>query len=315
MPKMPEMMLGALYAHELYHGLQDQYFDLNRYLLNPARHDSLDEDQMLARRAIVEGEATYMMTLWLVKHATGSMPSRELLANAVQQQSKMDLETMRAAFKQPQIAELMGEDVKAVFDAIDSIPPFMFDSLIGAYLSGLGFVFAVDERGWSEVEKLYRDRPPISTEQILHPEKWFAGEAPTRISWPAFSDRSLRDWDLLEDDVLGEFRLRSVFKAQGLKAEANTLAAGWDGDRYAVLKHKKSGELLLMLYTAWDTEADAAKFVDGYRRALATKYAGVDEPTRVIQKGKGVLIVEGGGATKIDSIVAFVGKAKRAKAQ
>jgi len=51
MPKMPEMMLGAVYAHEFYHGLQDQYFDLNRYLLNPARHGLLDADQMLARRA------------------------------------------------------------------------------------------------------------------------------------------------------------------------------------------------------------------------------------------------------------------------
>jgi hypothetical protein len=312
MTKMPEMLLDGLFAHELHHGLQDQYFDLNKYFLTPARTRSLSTDETMARQAVVEGEATYMMTLWLMKRMTGSIPNRDLLGTAVDMQANMDMEMLRSMLKQPQVAETMGDDLKSALAAIEKIPPFMFDALMGAYMKGLGFVFAVEGHGWSEVEKLYTTKPPASMEQILHPEKWFAGETPLGIKLPAFSDRRLRDWELLDTDVIGEFRWRSIFKAQGLAADANELAAGWNGDRYAIMKRngKSKDELLLLLYTAWDSEAEASQFAAGYRRLVANKYASASEPTRVVQKKADVLIVEGGSESKIDALVDWLAKAQ-----
>jgi hypothetical protein len=111
------------------------------------------------------------------------------------------------------------------------------DMMMGAYLKGLGFVFEVHRKGWTEVEKLYREYPPGSTEQILHPDKkWFAREAPLTIEFPSLQRaRALEDWDVLEENSVGEFLWRTIFREHGLGQEAQRLAAGWDGDRYAVL--------------------------------------------------------------------------------
>ena len=315
MSNMPELMLGSLCAHELYHGLQDQYFNLNSYVLNPVRQHRLNSDEALARQSVVEGEATYLMTLWMLKKATGKVPSRDLLTMAVQQQANIDMEMFRAALKNPAVAQMMGSDMQTAMAAAEKIPPFMFDALVGAYLKGLGFVYAVQEKGWSEVEKLYKSAPPQSSEQILHPEKWFAQEAPLKIEWQSFAGPELRNWELLDADVLGEFRWRSVFKAQGMPNEANALASGWDGDRYAVLKRRDSDELLLLLSTAWDSDADAAKFAEGYRKALASKYADEKVATKLVVQGKQVWVVEGGAERDLDALMTWVSKAKTTRAQ
>jgi hypothetical protein len=225
-------------------------------------------------------------------------------------QSQMDMDQLRAMFKQPEMAKLVGEGVQASMQAADQIPGYLLQTLLGAYLKGLNFVFAVQEKGWSEVEKLYGERPPASTEQILHPEKWFADERPTQFTWPSFEkERALRDWQLLEQDVLGEFQWRIIFQEHGLKAESEAAAAGWNGDRYAVLKRKDSDAMLLLLRTSWDTSEDAAEFATAYRKLLTTKYE-QPEPSRVVQQGNEVTIVEGSTEANLDALLRFAGKAK-----
>jgi hypothetical protein len=312
MTRMPELMQGVLYSHELYHALQDQYFGLTDYLKFERNDPSFSSDRLLARQSVVEGEATYMMTLWLMQRTTRSLPPREALARVVTLQSNISLDQLRTMLQQPQVAQLMGEDIRDAMSSADKIPPFILDTMLGAYLKGLGFVFAVQEQGWSAVEKLYTEYPPQSTEQILHPQKWVAREGAATIAWPNFARAAaLRDWELLDNDVLGEFRWRTVFKEHGLPpADAEAAAAGWGGDRYAVFKRKDSDATLLLMRTSWDTVADATEFVAAYRRVLAVKYADAPKPTRLVQKGVDVFIVEGGEEGKIDSLLSLVRKAK-----
>ena len=312
MTRMPELMQGVLYSHELYHALQDQHFDLTRYLEFDRSPRSLDSDQMLARQAVVEGEATYVMTLWTLQRTMGAIPPREMLAQVIGLQSSMSLEQMRAMIEQPQVAEQVGEDLRDAMKAAQSIPPFLLDEMIGAYMKGMGFVFAIQGRGWPEVEKLYASRPVRSTEQILHPEKWTAGDDPVAFDWPDLASvPELAAWELLDSDVLGEFRWRTVFRENGAADVAEAAAAGWDGDRYAVFKRKGSDAMLLLWRTAWDTPADAAEFAAAYRRVLASKYEGKAPPARVVQEGADVLIVEGGTAAGLDALVSVVRKARK----
>jgi hypothetical protein len=310
----PEPMQSALYAHELYHALQDQYFGLTTYLDLNALRGPHGDDGALARQAVVEGEATYMMSLWLVQKMTHATPSRQVMAKVVDVQTHLTVEQLREMLKQTQFAELVGKDVQAAIESARTIPPFIIDTMMGSYLKGLGFVFAVQEQGWAAEEKLYKEYPPQSMEQILHPEKWLAREAPVTFEWPAFEKvRALRDWELLDSSVAGEFQLRIVFKEFGLAAEAETLAAGWGGDRYAVFKRKDSDATLLLWRTSWDTQADAMEFAGAYRRLLAVKYADATTATRVEQKGRDVFIVEGGEQKSIDSLLK-VAKQARPKA-
>jgi len=314
MQDMPELLLGSFYSHELYHGLQDQYFDLKSYLMEPHKAASLNADQLLARQAVVEGEAMYIMTLWGVQRMTGRLPPRQVVGQALALQSQMDMEAIRTMLKQPQFASVVGEQMQSSLDAVDDIPPFIIETLMGAYLKGANFIFAVEEQGWSEVEKLYKEYPPASTEQILHPEKWFAREHPTTITWPSLRRaQALRDWELIDQNVIGEVQLRHVLKEHGLGAHSNVAAAGWDGDRYAVLKRKDSDALLLMLYTCWDDEAEATEFADAYRQLLAVKYPDSSEPTRLEQRGRDVVIVEGGDPGTLDALMALTISAKKTK--
>ena len=311
MTRMPEPLQGALYAHELYHALQDQYFELDRYL-DSARPAKANSDRALARQSVVEGEATYVMNLWALEKALGAVPPRAALAPVVALQTNLSIEQLREMVLQPQVAQALGADVQAAMRSSEEIPSFLMDQMIGAYLKGMAFVFAVQERGWPAVEKLYSEYPPQSTEQILHPEKWLAREAAVDFDWPDFAKvAALRNWELLDDDVLGEFRWRSVFKEQGLGDSAEAAAAGWGGDRYAVFKRKDSDAMLLLLRTTWDSANDAQQFAAAYRRALAVKYAGTSTPTRVVQDGANVSIVEGGAGANLDALLALVKSAKQ----
>ena len=312
---MPEIMMRMLYSHELYHGLQDQYFGLEKYLPMKGKNAlALDSDQAMARQAVVEGEATYIMSLYMVKNMAHREPTRELMGPIVQMQSQMDMQQLKSMMKTPQATELAGGSAATAIEAAESIPPFIMESMIGAYMKGLGFVFAVQEQGWSEVEKLYTEYPPQSTEQILHPEKWRAREGASRLAFPALGKVSaLKDWELLDSDVIGEFRWRVIFKEQGLRPEAETAAAGWDGDRYAIFKRKDSDATLMLLATSWDSAAQAEEFASAYSRLLANKYAGAPEATRVEQKKENVYIVEGGNEKDAKELLKVVMKSTKTK--
>lgn len=312
MTKTPELLQGALYSHELYHALQDQHFGIVRYLNFNHQDSSINGDQLLARQSVVEGEATYMMTLWAVQKAMKGIPPRDVLAQVVGVQANMSMDQIRAMLQQPQMAQMMGEDVQQALRSADKIPAFIMDTMIGSYLKGMGFIFAVQEQGWPAVEKLYTEYPPQSMEQILHPEKWLAREGAVNFEWPDFGRvHELKSWELIDSDVLGEFRWRTVFKEHGLVHEADSAAAGWGGDRYAVFQRKGSDAMLLLLRTTWDSQADAAEFAEAYRRVLAIKYADGRTATRVVQDGVDVFIVEGAGEASMDSLLGVVTKARR----
>jgi hypothetical protein len=315
MQDMPELMMRMLYSHELYHGLQDQYFGLEKYLPMKGKNAlAIDSDQGMARQAVVEGEATYIMSMFMVKNMAHQEPTRELMAPIVQMQSQMDMEQLKTMMKLPEVAELSGDSAKDAIEASESIPPFIMESMIGVYMKGMGFVFAVQERGWSEVEKLYNEYPPQSTEQILHPEKWRAHEGASQFEFPALEKvAALKEWEPLDSDVIGEFRWRVIFKEQGLRSEAETAAAGWDGDRYVVFKRKDSDATLMLLATSWDSAAQAEEFASAYTRLLANKYPGAPEATQIVQKKENVYIVEGGSEKDAKALLKVVMNSKKTK--
>lgn len=310
MSDMPGTMMGAIYAHELYHGLQDQYFDLEQYVLDPAGQE-LNDDELLARQSVVEGEATYIMTLWTMKKMTGAIPDRDMLEMGIRLQSEMDIDTLRDLLKAEAGSGSISEDMKAALEAMDEIPRFMLETLVGAYLKGMVFVFDIQKHGWEKVEELY-SRPPTSTEHILHPEKWLAGETSEKITWASFEDsKAVEDWELLDVNTLGEIQLRIIFSEFQMTAMGKAAAAGWNGDTYAVLKRSDGDDLLLLLYTSWDSVAEAEEFAGAYRLVLKEKYPEGDEAISVKVDGADVLIVEGAEAGDHASLLAFMKQAAK----
>ena len=247
--------LGALeqitFAHEFDHALQDQHFDLTKLGISVADQG----DRSLARLSLAEGDATVLMTDW-----AGTALSPVQLLQYLQES---DLSSQQA-----QLAKL---------------PESLRAQLFFPYTSGLAFVqglFAQD--GWAAVDRAYAD-PPDSTEQILHPEKYAAGERPVTVSVPADLAQRLGDgWEVDLQDTIGEFGLRTWLQTVGgLDPDAAaTAAAGWGGDRLVLVSH--GAAFAIAIQTAWDTPADATEFAtaaDTTRTRLAGRTALIDPGT------------------------------------
>jgi hypothetical protein len=131
------------------------------------------------------------------------------------------------------------------------------------YQQGANFVASLQkEGGWPAVDKAYA-QPPVSTEQILHPSKYQAGEKPQDVPLPDLVSGLGADWTEVDDDVLGELEIMAYLSQYAGADVASRAAEGWGGDHYAVLRQKDGGYAVAIL-TKWDSPKDATEFFDAY---------------------------------------------------
>jgi hypothetical protein len=112
------------------------------------------------------------------------------------------------------------------------------------------------------VNEAYRS-PPVSSEQVMHPEKYLAGERPTPVALPDLSQTLAESWREIDRDVLGEAGFLVWLVDQVDEQVAIDGAAGWDGDSYTLWVDDADHRLLAEL-SLWETETDAAEFVEAF---------------------------------------------------
>ncbi len=227
-------------AHELTHALQDQHFDLQGW---DRRTPDDDDDMHLAFSALVEGDATLLM-LQETARLNGESP-RKILT----------MSPFRADLTFGLMIPLLG---LVGGSAYEKSPPLVRHGLVFPYHKGLVFVLHQTRRGgWKAVDRCFAN-PPLSTEQVLHPEKYHGPQhdEPVRIVLPKAIAGVPSGWRELGRNVLGEFQLIVLL---GRTPAAHRAAAGWDGDRYVVWEHT-DGRLAFVLISCWDTPADAQEF-------------------------------------------------------
>lgn len=272
-----EMMLDVMSAHELVHGLQHHHFQLDK-LMPPGMYnnDAFSEDAATAIRFLVEGDATYAMLVYAVANAMNATKldanTSKLLRTQVDGLASMDVAGLKAQMSQQGAAfSGMDADMKASFDAIDSIPAAILVPMIGSYTKGaLVAAVAFENGGWPALNALYKN-PPQSTEQVLHPAtKLFPKrELPVTVTFPTTKDA-------LVTDVMGELGWWIYFD-QWAKDKAAEAAAGWGGDLFSVTK-RADGRLVASIVTTWDTPADAKQFADAYTASLGARFPAAGTP-------------------------------------
>jgi hypothetical protein len=158
-------------------------------------------------------------------------------------------------------------------EVYDRAPRVLRETLVFPYTQGASWAGHVYRRGGWEMMSASYKKLPQSTEQILHPEKYFAGEAPQRVQLRDISRALGRGWRMAEHDVNGEWGYYLILD-EFLKArDASQLAAaGWGGDRYALFTGPRPGDILLAQKTLWDTDEDAREFFDAYARRTTARY-------------------------------------------
>lgn len=248
--KLMEQMLGVKMAdvyllHELFHAAQDQHFTLMEY----KGHDYKNDDLSLAIEALIEGEATLVHTRYMLG-ARYDLLKRQFMA-------------------------IPADPPK------QETPPVLFKTLYFPYSLGYKFIDeVVKKREWKVASKMFED-PPLSTEQVLHPEKYLAAERdyPQDLSmnFSRLNKAMGADWRRLDDNVQGEFTIRLIFEEFKLGRQGVSAASGWDGDRYTVYHRPKDDAVTSIWASTWDSEDEAKEFADAYLELLKKKYEGFAE--------------------------------------
>jgi len=270
-------------AHELTHALADQHYDLDAM----QKAAKKDDDRSLALSALIEGEATLAMF---------GAGMDDWGGDAITQLPAENLEWTFNVIS-PFLPFLGGGKT------IRNVPPIISESMTFPYFKGMVFCAKLANKGgWAAIDEVYH-HPPLSTEQILHPEKYRL-----EVDFPMSIDLGVlkpgEGWKEVGRNVLGEMQLGIMLRKHGGKAAA----AGWDGDTYAVFEgpDKKLG---LVWLSTWDSEDDAREFVQGYVSYQTAKVGHIGGPPTPIRdavwrnlgdqlyvvkrRGRDVVVVEG----------------------
>ena len=229
----------STYAHEFTHELQDQHFDLKSLGLQTSDQG----DRSLARLAMVEGDAVSVQYSWMQQH-----------------------------FGPDDLAQLLRDaQDPAALAALNNAPPYLRDTALFPYSAGLAFVQGLLQTGGYPAVNAAFAKPPDSTEQIIHPDKYEAGEKPIPVVPPPdLASRMGTGWTATGQDTLGELLLRLWLSEAGIASNlASDAAAGWGGDRLVLLEGPAGDAVAVE--SVWDTAADADAFASTAKTAMTAR--------------------------------------------
>ena len=232
---MPGQLQVPVAVHELTHALQDQKFGLTHFL-DPRERES---DELMARAALVEGDATAIM------------------------QEFMSGRSIRSA-----------KDLSEVTfpDSSIKVPETLERILLFPYLDGLTFVRHVERFGGLSAINAAFSKPPRTSREILHPEQYVNRsfipenlprdqvERPVELSSPIY------------EDTVGEFAVSALLgTALSSNQRGAACAEGLRRDRVVIFKGEGSARFVSWM-SEWDSQEDSAEFYECYREMLKVRY-------------------------------------------
>ena len=227
---------SSTYAHEYVHVLQDQTFDISEGLKFNPDDCKKDSERCLGVQALIEGDASVTEQAWVSTYAS--------------EQDRQEISDFYSAFSSP---------------VYDSAPAFMQQDFLFPYRYGAEFIYSLrDQGGWDAVNAAYLN-PPVSAEQILHPER-YPEDKPLLVEMADLSNVLNPPWLEIDRGVMGEWYLYLIL-ANGYLPEirqpdtnARAAATGWGGDAYAVYQKGAGGPTLYTQKIVFETETDAVEF-------------------------------------------------------
>jgi hypothetical protein len=254
------------YAHEYTHALQDAAFDSG----TASQRVKGQRDRELALLGLEEGDASVAMVLWALAHLSS--------------------------------AEMAGITSTPLPD-MSGIPAWMVHLLEYPYLSGAAFVSQLyASGGWEAVDAVYADLP-ASSEQVLHPAKYLAREAPIVVKALDLLSVLPAGWTQVSDSTMGEEWLATWLEGINVEAgAASAAAAGWGGDHLTVVD-ATDGSWALGWRIDWDTSLDATEFAAAYMSVNAR----APFPTRLVQaSARETVVLQASSAQVLATIAALV---------
>ncbi len=229
-------------SHEITHALQDQYYHLDQppYEI----HDSTNYDADFAATCLVEGDAT----LTMYKYQDTYFTSQDY-------------------------ADTLSDSKNTKSDKFDAAPQYIQDSLLFPYQQGMVFANSLYAgKTYSAIDDALAD-PPVSSEQIMHPEKYRSHETPIQVDCPDITSSLGEGWQLSDTNVMGEFDIQELLMTELRSADADKGAAGWGGCQYRMFTNPDTGKSLVTVDIKWDNETEAQEFAGTYEEYVDKRFS------------------------------------------
>ena len=248
-------------AHEIAHAIADQNYNLGKFIKQGRKSD----DGSTARLAVMEGQATWLMS--------------ELLARKMGQSLKGSPALLAAMSG-------INDNGAGQFPVFDKSPLYLRQTLVFPYTKGMLFQHAAFDRDGQQGFTEVFTKPPVSTQQILHPEKYFEGVKPTN---PDVPNPKLKGFKSLVGGSLGELEHNILLEQYVSKESAADIAPHWRGSNFVLMENKKANRIVLLYASEWDSPDAARRFFQAYREVLAKKWKQmkVDAQTMELVTGTG----------------------------
>jgi hypothetical protein len=250
-------------VHELAHALADQHFHLAKYIHEGLRSD----DSATARQAVMEGQATWLMAAYISREGGG----KPEVPGAVLDMMKKSIEGSAAQ----------------QYPVFSQAPLYIRESLVFPYAEGLSFQDAVFRKLGREAFSEVFARPPRSSGQILHPDRYL-GHGGAVVPNPPLLPES-REFRKLADGTLGELDLRVLLSQYTTAGEGEALAAHLSGGSYQLMEHKREKFPVLEVASTWDSPEWARKYFEQYFRVMQGKWKKLEmgKQTAELLEGRG----------------------------
>jgi hypothetical protein len=232
-------------VHELGHALADQNVSLDKFIKQGRKSD----DGSLARLAVMEGQASWLMAEYLARKAGQSLATSPALLDAMAR----SVETGA------------GE-----FPVFEGEPLYLRQTLVFPYTKGLLFQNAVYARmGKSAFEEVFR-HAPLSTQQILHPDTYFSYLIPTHPALP--QPPEAHGYKRIADGNVGELDHSILLEQYIGHEDSAAVSPHWRGGNYALLERRAAARVVLLYASEWDDAAAAKRYFGLYRALLGKKW-------------------------------------------
>ena len=244
----PEDVLEFAMVHELVHALDDQNFNLLKFV-----KAAKDGEAQLARLAVLEGQASWVMTEWVLQQSERSLEGNRLLAITTASATKFEAQQ---------------------FPVYEQTPLYFREILIFPYTEGLIFQHDMIERFGRDGFRRVFERPPQTTQQILQPELYIAGQNPAPPGLPRM--KAPKGYKRVFEGTFGQLDHQILIEHHLGEGDRRKLLDQWNGSQFRVYENRRDGKTMLQYAARWQDPEAASEYYHIYRQICERKWKGLE---------------------------------------
>jgi len=253
-------------AHELTHALQDQNYDLRKWMKAAEKHAKNgngiqidDDDGGTARKAVVEGQAMVVYVDYVLA------PFHRNL-----------IDTPGLIYSMEEPAVKAAQDSQMLHDA----PMLLREAGGFPYNEGLIFEGELLQKGGKKMAfQGAFARPPRNSHEVLQPQAYIDNEKLPPITVPAMTELLGAEYEVFDSGGIGQLDVRAYLKQYGEHRSADDISSTWQGGTYVAYRRKDkaapsatTSDLALLYISRWKTSQAAERFARIYAATIAKRY-------------------------------------------